>query len=227
MPTIRPVRPWFALSSCSPPRAPAPAETLAGWLTAPADAPEIRARQQAIAGSRPRWISRAPGAGRRGRPDAVETDRLLEWAEMPLRPARAAMRTLGVHRRRRSAASRSWRSPGPGCRSAPCFCPRPRSSGGLKDQMNAIVSARDPESRRDFVADALDTPRPRPRRLADLLRSLESRAVRLSAAERAARAAPPARGSALAQDRAAAPPGGAARLRAQHHAFSLAVFLSG
>ena len=63
--------------------------TLARWLTAPAADGEIRARQQAIAELGPALDLRErlalAGTDVRG---AVDTDRLLEWAEMPLQPAR-------------------------------------------------------------------------------------------------------------------------------------------
>jgi hypothetical protein len=64
--------------------------TLAGWLKAPADVPEIRARQEAIE-------ELAPELDLRERLAltgidvgvSVKTDRLIEWAELPMPPRRA------------------------------------------------------------------------------------------------------------------------------------------
>jgi hypothetical protein len=69
-------------------------ETLARWLTSPADASEILARQEAVAELSAALDFREQIA--RAGPDvrvALHTDRLLEWAESPM-PRQRGLRTL-------------------------------------------------------------------------------------------------------------------------------------
>lgn len=67
---------------------------LARWLTAPADPPEIRARQAAVAELAP-LLNLREGLALSGADvrDTVNTDRLLDWAESPMRE-RTALRAV-------------------------------------------------------------------------------------------------------------------------------------
>ena len=149
-------------------------ETLARWLTAPADAPEIRARQDAVAELAPALDlrERLAMAGADVR-TSVQTDRLLEWAEMPMQPAQAlnaftwlfTAATLGGITF--LAITSTWLPLGIVLLLQAVVFHR------LKDQINAIVSARDPESTADFVADALTHRAHDLDVVADLLKTLE------------------------------------------------------
>jgi hypothetical protein len=67
-------------------------EMLAGWLTSPADAAEIRTRQAAVAELGPALDLRERLAlAGASLPESVDTGRLLQWAESPF-PATAALR---------------------------------------------------------------------------------------------------------------------------------------
>jgi hypothetical protein len=131
-------------------------DTLAGWLTNPADAAEIGARQQAVDELAPALDVREDlalaGADVRA---SVDTNRLLEWAETPLPPSgglRAstwiftAATLIGIGY---VAATGVW-APLGGVLIAQAVVFR-----RFRDQINRIVSARDPEAGADFVADAL------------------------------------------------------------------------
>ena len=69
-------------------------ETLASWLTSPAEISELRARQEAVVELGPALDLREQiaGAGADVR-TAVHTDRLLEWAESPM-PRRGGLRAV-------------------------------------------------------------------------------------------------------------------------------------
>ncbi|MGH9310758.1 MAG: MutS-related protein, partial [Vicinamibacterales bacterium] len=129
---------------------------LAGWLTAPAAASEIRARQEAVDELAPALDLREQleiaGTGVR---ESVRTDRLLVWAETPLPPVRALViatwaATLAVIAATIYVASTSmwWPVAGVVVLEAAVF----RS---LRARINTIVSVRDPEATADFVADPL------------------------------------------------------------------------
>ena len=130
--------------------------TLAGWLTAPAGAEEIRARQAAVQELAPandlREQMAIAGADVR---NSVQTDRLLAWAGSPLPPHRelnaltwgltaAAVAGIGAV----TFTSSAWPITAVVVLQAVLFH-RHRAV------MNEIVSGTDPEATADFVADAL------------------------------------------------------------------------
>jgi len=131
-------------------------DTLAGWLRQPAAAAEIAARQQAVAELAPALDVREDLALAGGDVRAsVDTDRLLAWAETPLPPATtlraltwiftaATLAGIGV-----VAATGAWMPLGALAIVQTVVWRR------FGDQINRIVSARDPDAGGDFVADAL------------------------------------------------------------------------
>jgi len=148
--------------------------TLARWLTVPAADGEIRARQQAIAELGPALDLRErlalAGTDVRG---AVDTDRLLEWAEMPLQPAQLLRTSTWVFTAAVAGAVTYLAITGIWWPLGTVLLLQAAVFRRLRDQMNAIVAARDPESAADFVADALAHRARDLDVLADLLRSLE------------------------------------------------------
>jgi MutS domain V len=149
-------------------------DTLARWLTTPADAPEIRARQQAVDELGPALDLRErlalAGADVR---TSVQTDRLLDWAEMPMRPAQALNALTWLFTAATLAGivylviTSTWWPVGMLLLMQAVVFRR------LKDQVDAIVSARDPDSAADFVADALTHRALDLDVIADLLTNLE------------------------------------------------------
>ena len=131
-------------------------ETLARWLTTPAAAAEVRARQDAV-----RELSSALDlrehlgiAGTEIR-ESVRTARLLEWAESPLESRRAleaftaffgAAFVLAIAY---LAITSVWWPLGT------LVLLQGLVFRQLRDQINRIVSGKDPETAADFVADAL------------------------------------------------------------------------
>ena len=149
-------------------------ETLAGWLTTPAAAGEIRARQEAVAELGPALDLRErlalAGADVR---TSVATDRLLDWAEQPMPPARAlraytwlftAATFTGIAY---LALTATWWPLGTVLLLQAVVFRR------LRDQINRIVSAGNPDATADFVADALTHRSLDLDVLADLLKTLE------------------------------------------------------
>jgi hypothetical protein len=129
---------------------------LAGWLTAAADPPEIQARQAAVEEFASALDLReqlaVSGADVRG---SVHTDRLLDWAESPMPPVRtlrgviwfftAAMLVAILYL---AFASVWW----------PLLAVLVLQTVALRpfrDQINAILSTREPGVAADFGADAL------------------------------------------------------------------------
>ena len=149
-------------------------ETLAGWLMTPAAAPEIRARQQAIEELAPAldFRERLAMTGSEVRQN-VRTDRLLEWAESPMPPWRR-LQTLTQAFTVAVVVAIAWLTTTSAWQPlAVVIVLQGFAFRGLRDQMNAIVSGRDPSANADFVADAL-THRARDLEvLAGLLRILE------------------------------------------------------
>jgi hypothetical protein len=148
--------------------------TLARWLTKPADADEIRARQLAVAELAPgldvRENMALAGADVRAQ---VHTDRLLEWAEQPMPPASAlrlftwlfsAATLAGISY---VALTGVWQPIGV------FLLLQTVVFRQFRDQINSIVSSRDPEAQADFVADALTHRAMDLSALADLLQLLE------------------------------------------------------
>jgi MutS domain V/MutS domain III len=131
-------------------------ETLAGWLMKPAAAREVQLRQQAVVelSSQLEVREDLALAGTDVR-RLAHTDRLLTWAERPMQPA-VALRTMTwvftvatVAAIAYVAFTAVW---------APLGMVLVAQAIGLRrlrDQINTIVSARDPEEAADFVADAL------------------------------------------------------------------------
>ena len=131
-------------------------DTLASWLTSPAEAAEIRARQQAVAELGPALDVRErlalAGADVRAN---VDTDRLLEWAETPMTPSG----TLRVCTWLATAATiagmayvavtMTWAP------LAALLAIQALAFRRFREQINRIVSGRDPEAGASFVADAL------------------------------------------------------------------------
>jgi hypothetical protein len=131
-------------------------ETLARWLTTPTAAAEVRARQDAV-----RELSSALDlrehlaiAGTEIR-ESVRTARLLEWAESPLESQRALEAFTAffgaafVSAIAYLAITSVWWPLGT------LVLLQGLVFRQLRDQINRIVSGKDPETAADFVADAL------------------------------------------------------------------------
>jgi hypothetical protein len=131
-------------------------ETLARWLSSPADAREIRGRQEAVqelsdALDLREQLAIVGVSVRR----SVHTDRLLQWAESPMPPRRAlelftwaATIALAIALVIFSITAVWW----------PLAAIAALQFAGfrrMREPMNAIVSGTDPEMAADFVADTL------------------------------------------------------------------------
>ncbi len=148
--------------------------TLARWLTTAADANEVRARQIAVAELAPALDLREQialaGAGVRA---SVDTDRLLDWAESPILP-RHALRTVVWVATAAVLAGIAYLA------LTLAWWPLAALLGLLtvvlhqfRQQIDAMLSTREPGLTADFVADPL-THRSRDLdTLADLLTTLE------------------------------------------------------
>jgi hypothetical protein len=159
-------------------------ETLARWLTSPADASEIRTRQEAVeelsAALDLREQLALAGADVRA---SVQTDRLLEWAESPMPPHRglrlstriltAAVFIALLH----LAITATWWALGIVTALQAVMFSR------LRKQMHAILSANDPGQASHFVADTLARRSSDLAVVADLLRHLEQQPFRCSRLE--------------------------------------------
>ena len=149
-------------------------EMLARWLTKPAPAPEIRGRQEAVAEltSALDLRERLALAGADVR-TGVHTDRLLEWAERPMPPAHALRAVTWLCTTGTLAGivylvmTSVWWPLGT------MLLLQAVAFRRFRDQMNGIVSARDPKAVADFVADALTHRANDLHVLADLLENLE------------------------------------------------------
>ncbi len=149
-------------------------QTLAAWLMKPAGARDVVSRQKAVAELATTLDVREnlALAGTDVRRQA-HTDRLLEWAERPMQPA-AALRTLTwlftiatLAAIAYVALSLVWAPLGIVLVAQAIMLRR------FRDQINGIVSARDPDSVADFVADALTHRAMDLAVLADLLEIIE------------------------------------------------------
>jgi hypothetical protein len=154
-------------------------ETLARWLTTPASAEEIRARQHAVDELSPSLDLREhlaiSGADIR---ETVRTDRLLAWAESPMPPVRLFHACTWTFTAGLAAAvvymilTGRWWPLGIGLLvMAAVF-------HSFRDQMASIVSGQDPEATADFVADALTHRTKDLDTVADLLHNLERASFR-------------------------------------------------
>ena len=149
-------------------------ETLAGWLTSPADAGEVRTRQEAVEELGPALELREQLAlaGSTLR-EAVRTDRLLAWAEAPMPPTKAlrlltwlftaALALLILY----LAVASTWWPLAVGLLLQAAVFRR------FRDPMNAIVSGRDSDTTANFVGDALTHRALDLDVIADLLKNLE------------------------------------------------------
>jgi hypothetical protein len=131
-------------------------ETLARWLTTPAGATEVRARQEAVRELGPALDLREQLAiaGTEVR-ESVRTGRLMEWAESPLPPSGALSGFTAffagafiVAIAYMAFTSVWWPLGALVLLQAVVF-------RQLRDHINRIVSGKDPETAADFVADAL------------------------------------------------------------------------
>jgi hypothetical protein len=131
-------------------------DTLARWLTTFAGEREIRARQEAVAELAPALDlrERVVQAGADVR-SSVKTDRLLEWAERPMAPAGTLRAATWLFTATTLAGisylliTSVWAPLGT------LLLLQTMGFRRLRDQINDIVSARDPDSTADFVADEL------------------------------------------------------------------------
>jgi hypothetical protein len=131
-------------------------ETLARWLTSFADETAIRARQQAVAELTPGLDLRErvalAGADVRS---SVKTDRLLEWAESPM-PSSAALRAFTWFFTATTVAGIVYvATTGVWAPLGIVLLFQLATLRRFNAQINDIVSASDPESTANFVADAL------------------------------------------------------------------------
>ena len=149
-------------------------DTLARWLTSPAEAPEIRARQDAVEELSPALDLRErlalAGADVRA---AVHTDRLLEWAQSPM-PRRGALQAFtwllsvgALMAIAYVAVTGTWWQLGT------VVLLQATVFNRLREQMDAIVSGVDRGGSADFVGDALTHRALDLAVVADLLQHLE------------------------------------------------------
>ena len=154
-------------------------ETLAGWLTIPADAGEIRARQEAVEELGPALDLREQlalaGADVRER---VQTTRLTEWAESPVQRRRHLFLLAWAFTGALGAAALYMAIGGPWWPLALGLLLHAAVFRRLRHEIDEIVSGRDPESTADFVADALAHRARDLGILAGLLHALENVRVR-------------------------------------------------
>jgi hypothetical protein len=156
-------------------------EALAGWLTSPAGASEVRARQEAVEelSSALDLRERLALAGADVRA-SVQTDRLLEWAESPISGHRGlrvftwAFTAAVLVAIPYAAVTRTWWALGTVAALQAVVFSR------LREPMNAMLSAKDPRKSTHFVADALSHRTSDLAVLADLLTHLEQQPFRCS-----------------------------------------------
>jgi hypothetical protein len=156
-------------------------EALAGWLTSPADASEILARQHAVEELSSALDLREQlalaGADVRA---SVQTDRLLDWAESPMSGHRGLRVFTWVFTAAVLVAipyvaiTAAWWAVGTVAALQAVVFSR------LREQMNAMLSAKDPSETAHFVADALSHRTSDLAVVADLLMHLEHQPFRCS-----------------------------------------------
>jgi hypothetical protein len=156
-------------------------ETLARWLTTPADASEILARQDAVEELSPALDLREQlalaGADVRA---SVQTDRLLHWAESPMPQHRALQVFTWAFTAAVLVAIAYVAMTGTWWGLATLAALQAVVFRRLRAQMNAILSARDPGETSDFIADTLSHRTSDLAVIADLLRHLEHQPFRCS-----------------------------------------------
>ena len=150
-------------------------ETLARWLTSPAEASEIRVRQEAVAELSVALDLRErlalSGADVRA---AVHTDRLLEWARAPMPRRRELQAFTWVFTAIAAAAIAYFALTGTWWPLGSLVLLQAAVFSRLREQMDAIVSGADHGGDADFVGDALTHRALDLAVVADLLRNLES-----------------------------------------------------
>ncbi len=131
-------------------------EMLAGWLTAPAGAAEIRARQAAVEELSPALDLREQLAiaGAHVR-QSVLTDRLIAWAESPMPPWRVLEIATWTFTVALLVAMVVLSRTAVWWPLAALVVLQLVVFRRLRDRTNAILSGKDPETAADFVADAL------------------------------------------------------------------------
>ena len=156
-------------------------DTLARWLTSAAEASEIRARQEAVEELGPALDLReqlaVAGADVRA---SVQTDRLLAWAESPMSRHRGlqvvtwALSAAVLVAIPYAAITSNWWPLGTLAGLEAVVFHR------LREQIDAMLSAKDSDEASHFVADALSHRTSDLGVLADLLRHLEHQPFRCS-----------------------------------------------
>jgi hypothetical protein len=130
--------------------------TLAAWLTAPADPPEIQARQAAVNELAPALDLREQlaiaGADVRV---SVHTDRLLDWAESAMPRARTLRGVIWFFTACMLAAILSYAFTSMWWPLSLVLVLQALALRRFRDEINAILSTREPGVAADFVADAL------------------------------------------------------------------------
>jgi hypothetical protein len=131
-------------------------ETLARWLTTAAEAAEVRARQEAVRELGPALDLREhlAIAGTEIR-ESVRTGRLLEWAESPMPPSRALAAWTGSFGAAFIVAISYLTVTSVWWPLGILVLLQGFVFRQLRDQINRIVSGKDPETAADFVADTL------------------------------------------------------------------------
>ncbi len=129
---------------------------LAGWLTAPADPPEIQARQAAVEefASALDLREKLALSGVDVRV-SVHTDRLLEWAESPMPPRRTLRAVVWFFTASMLLAILCLALTSVWWPLAAVLVLHTVAFRRFRDEMNAILSTREPAVTADFVADAL------------------------------------------------------------------------
>jgi MutS-like protein len=152
---------------------------LARWLIQPADAAEIRARQEAVAELAPALDVReemaTAGADVRAQ---VHTDRLLAWAEQPMPSSRALRLSTWIFSATTLAGIALVALTGVWQPLGVFLLLQTVVFRQFRDQIDNIVSARDRDAQADFVADALTHRAMDLAVVADLLQLLERQTFR-------------------------------------------------
>ncbi|HEU4993892.1 MAG TPA: hypothetical protein VFT29_03700 [Gemmatimonadaceae bacterium] len=147
---------------------------LSGWLTAPADPPEIQARQTAVEELASKLDLREQlalsGVDVRA---SLETDRLLDWAESPMPPRQTLRAVVWFSTASVLVAIMYLALTSVWWPLAAAMVLVAVALRQLRDEMHAILSTRDPGAAADFVADALTHRSLELDALADMLTHLE------------------------------------------------------
>ena len=147
---------------------------LAGWLTAPADLPEIQARQAAVEELASALDLRERLALSGADVSAsVRTDRLLDWAESPMPPRRALRTAVWLSTASIAVASVYLAVTSAWWPLSLALVLHTVAFRRFRDEINTILSTREPGVAADFVADILSHRSLELDALGDLLTHLE------------------------------------------------------